>query len=85
LCSAKVLSQEDSKFVDPVLLGVNKKCSFLHFKRINLAIYVARGAHCALVLENRVSPNIGSIQKNVIKKLKTFSSTIGSNKAIDVI
>jgi hypothetical protein len=37
------------------------------------------------VLENKVNPNKGSIQKNVIIFLKTFSSSIGSNKAIDVI
>jgi hypothetical protein len=39
LCSAKVLSQEDSKFADPVFRGC-KKSPFLHFKRYNLAIYV---------------------------------------------
>jgi ABC-type long-subunit fatty acid transport system fused permease/ATPase subunit len=38
LCSAKVLSQEDSKFANPILQGVKKL--FLHFKRYNLAICV---------------------------------------------
>jgi hypothetical protein len=35
----KELSQEDSKFANPVLHGANKSF-FLHFKRYNLAIYV---------------------------------------------
>jgi hypothetical protein len=39
VCSTKVLSQEHSKFVDPILHGV-KIDSFLHFKHHNLAIYV---------------------------------------------
>ena len=41
MCSAKVLSQEDSKIVDSILKGV-KKSSFLHFKCYNLAIFVAK-------------------------------------------
>jgi hypothetical protein len=41
LCSAKILSQEDSKIANPILKGV-KKSSFLHFKRYNLTIYVAK-------------------------------------------
>jgi hypothetical protein len=53
--------------------------------QVSITSPLPRGAQCVLVLENRVSPNIGSIQKNVIKNLKTFSSTIGNNKAIDVI
>jgi hypothetical protein len=39
LCSAKVLSKEDSKFADLVLLSIVKS-SFLHFKVYNLAINV---------------------------------------------
>jgi hypothetical protein len=40
LSSAKVLSQEDSKFVGFVLQGEKKH--FFHFKRYNLAIYVVK-------------------------------------------
>jgi hypothetical protein len=36
--SAKVLSKEDSKFVDVVLQGVKK--ALFHFKHNNLVIYV---------------------------------------------
>jgi hypothetical protein len=38
-CSAKVLSQEESKFVDPVFARC-KKSSFFGLKHYNLAIYV---------------------------------------------
>jgi hypothetical protein len=41
LRSAKDLSQEDSKFARLVLQG-QKKGTFLHFKRYNLAIYVVK-------------------------------------------
>jgi hypothetical protein len=36
LYSARVFSQEDSKFVD--LVSLSKESSFLHFKYYNLAI-----------------------------------------------
>jgi hypothetical protein len=39
LGSAEVSTQEDSKFVELVLQGIEKS-SNLHFKRYNLAIYV---------------------------------------------
>jgi hypothetical protein len=41
LCSAKVLSQDDSKFAELVLQGEKKTAckTLLHFKRYNLAIY----------------------------------------------
>jgi hypothetical protein len=39
LCCAQILSQEDSKYVDPVFARY-KKGIFLHFKRHNVAIYV---------------------------------------------
>ena len=38
-----------------------------------------------LVLKKWMSPKKESIQKNVIKNLRIFSSSIGNNKAIDVI
>ena len=38
-----------------------------------------------LVLKKWMSPKKESIQKNVIKNLKTFNSSIVNNKAIDLI
>jgi hypothetical protein len=39
MCSAKILSQKDLKFADPIL-HVVKKALFLHFKHYDLTIYV---------------------------------------------